>query len=121
MMVARPRAVPIPRPLIALGPTRLNLAEMISFHKAISRPEDCGDLHWGILQHIGDNEETNHAPSYIDLIELGDAAISASHRDVFQGNVEIILRCKETISMRKTMSRRLGHLQQAFPDKAVLS
>ena len=25
MMVARPRAVPIPRPRIALGPTRLNL------------------------------------------------------------------------------------------------
>lgn len=27
MIVARPRAVPIPLPLIALGPTRLNLYE----------------------------------------------------------------------------------------------
>jgi len=121
MIVARPRAVPIPRPLIALGPTRLNLAEMISFHKALTRPEDWGDLHWGILQHIGDNEKTDHAPSYIDLIELGDTAISASHRDVFQGDVEIILRCKERINKKKTMPRRLNHLQQAFLDKAVLS
>lgn len=27
MIVARPRAVPIPRPLIAFGPTRLNLSD----------------------------------------------------------------------------------------------
>lgn len=35
MMVARPRAVPIPLPLIAFGPTRLNLRMKLD--------EDCGE------------------------------------------------------------------------------
>ena len=122
MMVARPRAVPMPRPLIALGPTRLNLAEKISSYKVVGRPGDWGDLHWGILQHIWDNEKTDHASSNINLIKLGDAAISASHCDILQGNVEIIFRYKERISknLKKNITK-MSDLQPAFPDKVVLS
>jgi hypothetical protein len=86
---------------MALGPTRLNLAEKISSYKAVGHPGVWGDIHWGILQHIWDNEKADHAPSNIDLIKLGDAAISASYCDILQGNVEIIFRCKERISTKK--------------------
>jgi len=47
MIVARPRAVPMPRPLIALGPTRLNLVEKVSCYEAMTRPRRLGGLTWG--------------------------------------------------------------------------
>ena len=111
----------MPRPRMALGPTRLNLAEKISSYKAVSRSGDWCDSHGGILQHIWDNEKTDHAPSNIDLIKLGDAAISTSHCDILQGNVEIILRCKERISEKIKRCHEEDYLPQAFPDKAALS
>ena len=72
------------------------------------------------MQHIRDDEKTDHAPPYVDLIKLGDAAISASHCDIFQRNVEVILRYEERISVFfKVM--KMDYLQQASPDIAVLS
>ena len=47
MMVARPRAVPIPLPRIALGPTRLNLDTLIS--KDRRGPKRLTGIHGGIL------------------------------------------------------------------------
>ena len=47
MIVARPRAVPIPLPRIALGPTRLNLDTLIS--KDRCGPKRMTGLHGGIL------------------------------------------------------------------------
>jgi len=99
MIVARPRAVPIPLPRIALGPTRLNLDTLIS--KDRRGPKRLTGIHGGILQHIWDDEETDHAPPDIDLIELRHAAIPSGYRDVFQRDVEIIFRCKEDVSVKK--------------------
>ena len=43
IIVARPLAVPIPRPLIALGPTRLNLGHTITKNQIIACPEKIAD------------------------------------------------------------------------------
>lgn len=99
IIVARPRAVPIPLPRIALGPTRLNLDIPISKNR--SGPEELTGIHGGILQHIWNNEETDHAPSDVDLIKLGHTAIPSSHCDIFQRDVEIIFRCKKDVSVKK--------------------
>jgi hypothetical protein len=37
---------------------------------------------------------------------LGDAAIPSSYCDIFQRNVEIILRCKENYQYKKLVPRR---------------
>jgi hypothetical protein len=47
-MVARPRAVPIPRPFMALGPTRLNLEEGREGGRVSERdPNDTVELEQG--------------------------------------------------------------------------
>ena len=78
---------------MALGPTRLNLrcsnVRKQQWAKLIAR------IHGGILQHIGDNEKTDHAPSDVDLIKLGDTAIPSGNRDIFQRDVEIVLGCNK--------------------------
>ena len=82
MIVALPRAVPIPLPLIALGPTRLNLVET-SDHGSIY----CGqieDAHRGVLQHVWDNEESDHTSPDVHLIKLGHTAVSLGHSNILQ-------------------------------------
>jgi hypothetical protein len=60
-------------------------------------PENHGDSHWRILKHIGDDEKADHTASDIDLIKLGNATVSSGNCDVFQGDVEVILGCKEKV------------------------
>jgi hypothetical protein len=74
----------------------------------------------GILQHIGDDEETDHTSSDIDLIKLRATTTPSSHGDIFQGDVEVILRCKK-ISARTIRPTKIGYLQRAFRDKAAPS
>jgi hypothetical protein len=64
MIVARPRAVPIPLPLIALGPSRLNLMND-SVIAALARRVDS---HWCILEHVWNDEESDHAAPDVDLV-----------------------------------------------------
>jgi len=65
------------------------------------------DSHWGILKHVGDDEKADHAASDIDLIKLGDATVPSGHCDVFQGDVEIILRCRENIRTKGQSHKKL--------------
>lgn len=67
MIVALPRAVPIPLPLIAFGPTRLNLCIAITVSGQLNVIIAC-DSHWRVLQHVGDNEEPDHTSPDIYLI-----------------------------------------------------
>jgi len=69
IIVARPRAVPIPLPLIALGPTRLNLIPpscqlQTRYSPVVAHSHRC------ILQHVRDDEETDHTASDVYLIQL---------------------------------------------------
>ena len=90
MIVARPRAVPIPLPLMAFGPTRLNLRQ--TFSKSEEGDIRYGHEHRRILQHIRDDEESNHASTDVHLVQLRDASIASSHRDIPQGYVQVIFR-----------------------------
>jgi len=67
IIVARPRAVPIPLPRMALGPTRLNLSNKVRVISKIDHKRT-RDLHGGILQHIWHNKESNHTSPDIHLI-----------------------------------------------------
>jgi len=66
MIVARPRAVPIPLPRMAFGPTRLNLSSQIR----VTGWGCEGSLHGGILQHVGYNEKSYHTSPDVHLVEL---------------------------------------------------
>lgn len=72
MMVALPRAVPIPRPFMALGPTRLNLEGLRGVFKTgregkqetVSQAGEegeeeagGGDVHGCVGEHVGNDEE----------------------------------------------------------------
>jgi hypothetical protein len=65
------------------------------------------DSHGGILKHVGDDEKADHAASDIDLIKLGDATVPSGHCDVFQGDVEIILRYREDIRTKSQSHKNL--------------
>jgi hypothetical protein len=66
MIVARPRAVPIPLPLIAFGPTRLNLCHMKNQYEIWTQSRMSS--HWCILQHVWHDKEPNHTSPDVDLI-----------------------------------------------------
>jgi len=69
MIVARPRAVPIPLPLMAFGPTRLNLIYPKHMRGTKYRGRECNDnSHRRVLQHVWDDEEPDHAPPDIHLV-----------------------------------------------------
>ena len=51
--------------------------------------------HGCILEHIRDDKETNHTSSYVYLIKLRYATISACYCNIFQGDVQIIFRYTE--------------------------
>lgn len=91
MIVARPRAVPIPLPLMAFGPTRLNLIRTKVRRKMTSKKNHS---HGGILQHIRYDKKANHTPSNVHLIKLWYTTIASCNCDISQRNVEIILSCK---------------------------
>ena len=90
MIVALPRAVPIPLPLIALGPTRLNLQEHVNEAQC-----DTGSRypHWRVLQHIRHNEESDHASPDVHLVQLRYSTITSGNSDILEGDVQIILGC----------------------------
>lgn len=112
IIVARPRAVPIPLPLMAFGPTRLNLCTSIFHHrishegvhyrqerKLRSRPSTYETrkgrrdfVHGRILQHVRNDEEPNHASSDINLVKLRYTSITASNGNILQRDVQVILR-----------------------------
>ena len=53
-------------------------------------------IHGVILQHIwDDDEEVDHAPPDVDLIELGDVPkdVPSSYCDIFQRNVVLPVLC----------------------------
>jgi hypothetical protein len=91
MIVARPRAVPIPLPLIAFGPTRLNLHTQVFSVKKSKAYHYFKNSHWCILQHIWHDEEPNHTSPDIHLVQLRHPTIPASNSDILQRN--IILGC----------------------------
>lgn len=66
-IVARPLADPIPLPLIALAPIRLNLSKHVlsSEYCLLIIPRDS---HWRIRQHIWDDIEADHRPANVDLV-----------------------------------------------------
>ena len=70
MIVARPRAVPIPRPFMAFGPTRLNLVQRVGGQRVFASGQQMDIIHRRILQHIRNNKEADHAPPNVDLIKL---------------------------------------------------
>jgi hypothetical protein len=71
----------MPLPLIALGPTLLNLQQNIDTGKIGGFTDDS---HWCILQHIWDDKKSDHTPSDIHLVQLRNTAISPGNSDVFQ-------------------------------------
>jgi len=91
MIVARPRAVPIPRPFMALGPTRLNLSHRIGGQPVFANRQQIDYVHRRILQHVGNNEEANHAPSNVDLIQLRNSSVSSCHSDLLQRDIQRVL------------------------------
>lgn len=46
--------------------------------------------HGRVLQHVGDDEEPNHAPADVHLVQLGYSSIAAGDRDVLEGNIQVI-------------------------------
>jgi hypothetical protein len=90
MMVARPRAVPIPLPLIAFGPTRLNLPyrsisiNLMTMALALEGAGASDDVHRCILKHVWYNKESYHASSNVYLIQLRYTPVASSHRNVLQ-------------------------------------
>ena len=90
MIVARPRAVPIPLPFIAFGPTRLNLGEKGS-EKRSTRTNEEHNVHGRVLQHVWYNEEANHTATNVHLIKLRHTTVTASYSNVLQRNVQVIL------------------------------
>ena len=99
MMVARPRAVPMPRPLSAFGPCRLNL-------ESVSVSERDRDSHRCIGEHVWHDEQPDHRPANVDLVELGHAAVSLRDCDLFQGHVEIVLGCRTSLTECSATYRR---------------
>jgi hypothetical protein len=79
-MVARPRAVPIPRPRIAFGPTRLNLSITASMYARSYGAY--ANVHGRVLKHVRYDEEADHATADVHLVELGHAPIAASDGDI---------------------------------------
>jgi hypothetical protein len=65
MIVARPRAVPIPLPFIAFGPLRLNLEDYSVRKEIAQQPKN---THGSILEHIWNNKESDHTPPNVNLI-----------------------------------------------------
>ena len=110
MIVALPRAVPIPLPLIAFGPTRLNLVPTPSNEKLAYQVKQDEDLHWRILQHVRDNEESDHTSPDVHLIELGHTAIALRDGDLLERDVEVVLRCRARLSFRADVSTSLHGL-----------
>ena len=52
-----------------------------------------GDVHRRILQHVGHDEEADHAPADVHLIELGDTSIASRHRDIPERDIQVVLSC----------------------------
>jgi hypothetical protein len=70
MIVALPRAVPIPRPFIALGPTRLNLEYLRADISGCGLGSEVGgwsDGHGCLSEHVGYNVESHRGTSDVDL------------------------------------------------------
>jgi hypothetical protein len=61
---------------------------------------DTRDRHGRVLKHIGDDEESDHAPSYVDLVQLGHAPIAAGDGDVLQRDVQVVFRWVVRSSIR---------------------
>jgi hypothetical protein len=92
MMVARPRAVPIPRPRIAFGPTRLNLGgtarERVS---ETERRQRHSYSHRRVLQHVRDDEESDHASTNVHLVQLRHTSIALCNCDLLERDVQVVL------------------------------
>jgi len=58
--------------------------------------------HRRVLQHIRDDEKSDHTASDVDLVQLRYAAIAARDGDVPQGDVEVILSFSELPSVELT-------------------
>ena len=52
-----------------------------------------GDAHGGVLEHVGHDEEADHAAADVDLVQLRNAAVAAGDSDVPERDIEVILRC----------------------------
>jgi hypothetical protein len=52
--------------------------------------EQAHDAHRRVLQHVGHDEEPNHASTNVNLIELGDTTIALCDRDIPKGDVEVV-------------------------------
>lgn len=55
---------------MALGPTRLNLSRRIGGQPVFANWQQIDPVHRRILQHIRNDEEADHAPPNVDLIQL---------------------------------------------------
>lgn len=113
-MVARPLAVPIPRPFIAFGPTRLNLRASSVRHD--SQNSFGHRSHWRIGEHVWHDEEADHRSPDVDLVELGDAAIPLRDGDLFQRDVQVVLGCELDVSHELLQAEgSQAHHQTASP------
>ena len=63
--------------------------------------EENGDVHRGVLQHVWDNEESDHTSSDVYLIKLGHTAIPLGHSNIFEGDVQVVLSYKEAGATRQ--------------------
>lgn len=71
---------------MALGPTRLNLFR-ITVGQPVNR-QQMDPVHRRILQHVRNNEEANHAPPNVDLIQLRNSSVSSCHCDLLQRDIQ---------------------------------
>ena len=46
--------------------------------------EENGDAHRGVLQHVWDNEESDHTSPDVHLIKLGHTAVSLGYGYILQ-------------------------------------
>ena len=57
-------------------------------------------IHRCILQHVGHNEEADHAPPDVDLIELRYASVTTCDSNVPQCDVQVVFGCgRERLNM----------------------
>lgn len=73
---------------MALGPTRLNLFRITVGQPVFANRQQMDPVHRRILQHVRNNEEANHAPPNVDLIQLRNSSISSCHSDLLQRDIQ---------------------------------
>ena len=66
---------------------------------------DGGGAHGSILQHVGHDEEADHASANVDLVELRNTAVAPCHCDISQCNIEVVLSCEIERGVSMTCTR----------------